>query len=312
MTGGAGFIASHVVDAYLAAGHAVAVVDNLSTGRRKNINPAAVFYPVDIRNGQALKEAFAAFRPEIVNHHAAQMDVRKSVEDPAFDATVNILGTINVLAQARHYAARRVIYASTGGAVYGEPLRVPVGEEHPIKPICPYGITKHTVEHYLYTWRALYGLDYVVLRYPNVYGPRQNPAGEAGVVAIFAGQMLAGHPVTIRGDGEQMRDYVHVSDIARANVAALGAPPGIYNLGAGRGVTVNQIFDYVRQATGYAQAPIYGPTKAGEIRAIYLDAAYAQRGMGWYPQVALEDGIQETVDYIRVNEKGQHVQALTE
>ena len=198
VTGGAGFIGSHVVDAYLAEGYHVVVVDNLSTGRLSNLNPAAKFYQVDIRSPQ-LSDVFEAERPDFVNHHAAQMDVRRSMAEPVLDADINILGSINLLECARRSMVRRLIYISTGGAVYGEPEYLPCDEEHPIKPICQYGASKHTVEHYLYMYQQNYGLDYTVLRYPNVYGPRQDPHGEAGVVAIFAGQMLAGEKGVING-----------------------------------------------------------------------------------------------------------------
>jgi UDP-glucose 4-epimerase len=300
VTGGAGFIASHVVDAYVAAGHEVVIVDDLSTGRRSNLNPAAKFYQLDIRDPK-LAEVFAAERPQVVNHHAAQMDVRRSVVDPLFDADVNVRGSIHLLELARQYGVARVIYISTGGAVYGEPVYLPCDEDHPIQPICPYGASKHTVEHYLYMYNVLYGLRYTVLRYPNVYGPRQDPHGEAGVVAIFTGQMLNDQPVTINGDGEQERDYVFVGDCARANLLALemGEGSGIFNLGYGRPVTVNQIFAALQRATAYAQPAQYGPAKLGETRRIFLDASKAAQELGWQPSIDLDTGLGRTVDYFR-------------
>ncbi len=300
VTGGAGFIGSHVVDAYIEQGHQVVVIDDLSTGRVSNLNPAATFYRLDIRD-PGLDEVFAREGFDAVNHHAAQMDVRWSVADPRFDADVNVLGSVNVLECARRHAVKHMIYISTGGAVYGEPEYLPCDESHPINPICPYGVSKHTVEHYLYMYRQLYGLDYVVLRYPNVYGPRQDPHGEAGVVAIFTGQMLADEPVVINGDGEQERDFVFVGDCARANLLALENPnaAGIYNLGSARGTTINQIFEVLAQATGYTRRPSYGPPKAGETRRIFLHAGKVYSHLGWQALVSLEDGILRTVEYFR-------------
>jgi UDP-glucose 4-epimerase len=300
VTGGAGFIGSHVVDLFLAKGHQVVVVDDLSTGRRSNLNPAAKFYQMDIRN-PGLREIFEKELPEVVDHHAAQMDVRRSVIDPLFDADVNILGSIRLLELSREFGVSRFIYISTGGAVYGEPEYLPCDEEHPINPICPYGASKHTVEHYLYMYQQLYGLDYVVLRYPNVYGPRQDPHGEAGVVAIFTGQMLSGSQVVINGDGDQERDFVYVADCARANLLALttGHVNTIYNLGFGRGATVNEVFATLRQITDYPLDPIHGPAKPGETRRIYLDASRAKTLLGWKPEVELEEGLNYTVNYFR-------------
>ena len=300
VTGGAGFIASHVVDLYLARGYQVVVVDNLSTGRRSNLNPAATFHQVDIRSPQ-LAGVFEEERPDFVNHHAAQMNVRRSVTDPMFDAEVNVLGSLNVIECAKRYGVKRMVYISTGGAVFGEPEYLPCDEGHPINPICQYGISKHTVEHYLYLYHVNYGLKYTVLRYPNVFGPRQDPHGEAGVVAIFTGQMLSGEPVVINGDGEQLRDYVYVGDCARANLLALNAPQGgtIYNLGSGRGTSVNQIFDALKAITGYPRAAAHGPAKVGETRRIYLDARKAERELSWKPTVSLEQGLANTVAYFR-------------
>jgi UDP-glucose 4-epimerase len=300
VTGGAGFIGSHVVDAYLANGHQVVVVDDLSTGRLSNLNPAAKFYQADIRSPE-IAEIFENERPDAINHHAAQMDVRRSVAEPLFDADVNVLGSINLLEQARKNNLHRFIYISTGGAVYGEPEYLPCDEDHPVNPICPYGASKHTVEHYLYMYREMYGLEYVVLRYPNVYGPRQDPNGEAGVVAIFAGQMLAGEQVVINGDGDQERDFVYVEDCARANLLALMTENTntVYNLGFGRGTTVNEIFSTMKPITGYQLPAVHGPAKLGETRRIFLDASRAGRALGWKPTVDLEAGLQRTVEYFR-------------
>jgi UDP-glucose 4-epimerase len=303
VTGGAGFIASHVVELYIEKGYEVVIIDDLSTGRRSNLHPQATFYQMDIRDPQ-LDEVFAREKPNFVNHHGAQMDVRKSVADPQFDADVNVRGSINVMDCARRHGVKRMIYISTGGAVYGEPEYVPCDEKHPINPICPYGASKHTVEHYLFMWKVLYGLEYAVLRYPNVYGPRQDPHGEAGVVAIFTGQMLAGKPVTIHGDGEQQRDFVYVADCARANLLATEHPDadGIYNVGFGKPTSVNEIFAALKTVTGYPQPAHYGPAKAGETRKIYLDATHIRSQLGWAPTVELEDGLRQTVEYFRQRE----------
>ena len=300
VTGEAGFIASHVVDAYVDAGHEVVVVDDLSTGRASNLNSAATFYQMDIRSPE-LEQIFSRERPEVVNHHAAQMDVRRSVREPIFDADVNIGGSINMLECERRFDVKRFIYISTGGAVYGEPEYLPCDEAHPINPICQYGASKHTVEHYLYMYRENYGLEYTVLRYPNVYGPRQDPRGEAGVVAIFAGQMLAGKEVVINGDGEQERDFVYVADCARANRLALdnGNGSGIYNLGSGRGTTVNEIFEGLKSIIEYPNPAKYGPAKLGETRRIYLSAERAERDLGWTPITGLEEGLRKTLHSVK-------------
>jgi UDP-glucose 4-epimerase len=303
VTGGAGFIGSHVVNAFIESGHEVVIVDDLSTGRKSNLNPAARFYQIDIRDPQ-IEEIFRTEQPDVISHHAAQMDVRRSVADPLFDADVNILGSLKLIEYAKKYAIKKFIYISTGGAVYGEPEYLPCDENHPINPICQYGASKHTVEHYLYMYHVNYGLKYTVLRYPNVYGPRQDPHGEAGVVAIFCGKMLADEQVTINGDGEQTRDYVYVGDCARANVmvADENIASGIYNLGSGKGTSVNEIFTGLRDITGYKLASVYGPAKVGETRFIYLSADKAARELGWQPTVSLAEGLRKTVDYFRVAE----------
>jgi UDP-glucose 4-epimerase len=303
VTGGAGFIGSHVVDAFVEAGHDVIVVDDLSTGRASNLNPKAKFFRIDIRDA-ALAQVFASERPEVVSHHAAQMDVRKSVADPLFDADVNVRGSLNVLECARLYGTRKIVYVSTGGAVFGEPEYLPCDEDHPIHPLCQYGVSKHTVEHYLYLYQHLYGLEYTVLRYPNVFGPRQNPQGEAGVIAIFIGKMLAGGQVVINGSGEQERDFVYVTDCARANLLAAAHGNGrIYNIGSQTGVSVNQLFRQLQSLTQYAMEPRYGPAKAGETFKIYLDSRRIQKELGWQMTVPLNEGLSRTVEYLRVYEQ---------
>ena len=304
VTGGAGFIGSHVVDLFVAQGYEVVVVDDLSTGRTSNLNPAAKFYQMDIRSPQ-LRDVFEAEKPDYVSHHAAQMDVRRSVAQPLFDADINILGSINLLEIAKDFEVKRFIYISTGGAVYGEPESLPCDESHPINPICQYGASKHTVEHYLYMYHVNYGLKYTVLRYPNVFGPRQDPHGEAGVVAIFTGKMLAGEPVTVNGDGEQTRDFVYVGDCAQANLLALTIDhePGIYNLGWGRPTSINEITSVLVNVTGYKLPVQHGPAKIGETRHIYLDATKIKKDLGWAPTVTLEEGLEKTVAYFRVSER---------
>jgi len=303
VTGGAGFIASHIMDRYLQLGHQVAVIDNLSTGQRGNLNPAARFYEADITNADRVAEVFAAEQPQIVNHHAAQMDVRRSVAEPIFDAETNIIGSLNVIGSALQVGVEKIIYASTGGAIYGELEYSPADEQHPIKPLSPYGISKHAVEHYLHLYQHLDGLDFTVLRYSNVYGPRQNPYGEAGVVAIFGKQMLAGQQPTIFGDGTDTRDYVFVSDVVEANQLALEAGSGeIFNISTGKATTVQQIFDTVAEASSYRGEPSYAPSRPGDLCHNVLDSTKAQQLLDWTPEVTLPQGIALTVDYLRESE----------
>lgn len=300
VTGGAGFIGSHVVDGYLAAGHEVVVVDNLATGRRANLNPAARFYDVDIRNAD-LEAVFTAEKPQVVNHHAAQINVRRSVAEPLYDADVNIIGSIRLLELCRQHGVEQVIYSSSGGAAYGEPAYLPCDEAHPIRPICQYGASKFTVEQYLYLYHELYGLDFTVLRYANVYGPRQDPKGEAGVISIFIGRMLAGKQPVINGDGEQSRDFVYVSDCVQANIIALERVETALtvNIGAGEQTTINDIYRSLAFLTDYQAPPVHGPALLGETRHIYLSTQKAQRTLGWQPAVTLQSGLAHTVAYFR-------------
>mgnify|MGYP000209186328 CR=1 FL=1 len=305
VTGGAGFIGSHVVDALIEQGHEVAVVDDLSTGKREHVNPRARFYRLDIRDAQGLEEVFAAERPEIVNHQAARANVRESLEKPVLYAEVNVIGSLNLLELSRKYGVEKFIYASTGGAVYGEPEYLPADEAHPINPLDPYGASKHFVEHYLYLYGVNYGLRYTILRYPNVYGPRQDPYGEAGVVAIFTGQMLRGEQAVINGSGEQERDFVYVGDVVEANLQALDrGDGGIYNLGWGFGTSVNEIFARLKEITGYEKEAVHGPPKKGEVFKICLDATKARRELGWVPRVGLDEGLRMTVEYFRRKGEG--------
>jgi UDP-glucose 4-epimerase len=301
VTGAAGFIASHVSDAYLNAGHEVVILDDLSRGTKRNVNPRARFYQCDVRDREAVEGIFLSEKPAVVNHHAAQMDVRRGVREPHFDAQVNILGSLNVIESAVAHGAQRFIYAATAGAGYGEPKQIPVPEDYAINPITPYGISKHTVEHYLFTFQFLYGLQYVVLRYGNVYGPRQSSQGEAGVFAIFSEQMLSGAQPVIYGDGQKVRDYVFVSDVVAANVAALAnGTNAIFNIGSGVATKDFEIFEQVRNLLGKtAVQPQYVPRRPGEIDRICLDISKAARLLGWTPQVPLADGAQRTVRYFQ-------------
>jgi UDP-glucose 4-epimerase len=299
VTGGAGFIGSHVVDALVGEGHSVVVIDNLSTGKRDNVNPEAKFYRVDLRSPQ-LNEIVQSEKPEVINHHAAHVDVRRSTADPLFDADVNIAGSLNLLESARQSGVGNFIYASTGGAVYGEPVYLPCDENHPVNPICPYGVSKLTVEKYLSFYAHAYNLHYVILRYPNVYGPRQDPMGEGGVVAIFARRMVRAEPVVINGSGEQERDFLYVEDVVRANLLAQQAPGGqIYNLGTGVGTSVNQLFEAMSRMTRYSGQPTYGPPKPGETFKIYLEARKARVELGWQPEFDLEEGLRRTTQSFR-------------
>jgi UDP-glucose 4-epimerase len=300
ITGGAGFIGSAVADAYLAAGHDVAVVDDLSSGDAANLDPRVRLYRVDVAAG-GVEKVFDAERPEVVNHHAAHVSVRRSVEDPQRDATINVLGAINVLEAARRHGTRRVIFASTGGAIYGEQEGPPADESHPCRPRSPYAVAKLAVEYYLDYYRAAYGLDAIVLRYANVYGPRQNPHGEAGVVAALIERLRAGGTPTIFGDGEQVRDYVYVGDVVRANMAALHADADagademtIVNIGTGVGTTVNRLWSLIAAAASAAATPVYAPARAGDVRRSVLDASRAKRTLAWEPEIDLADGIRRT------------------
>ncbi|MDL1896210.1 NAD-dependent epimerase/dehydratase family protein [Anaerolineae bacterium CFX7] len=300
VTGGAGFIGSNIVDAFLAQGHEVAVLDDLSTGKTENLNPRAKFYQADICDNDALTRVFDEFQPELISHQAAKADVRESLAKPQLYATVNIIGSLNLLENARRVGVRKIIYAGTGGATYGEPEYLPVREDHPVNPLDPYGASKHQVEHYLFLYQYNYGLRYTVLRYPNVYGPRQNPFGEAGVIAIFTYKMLNGETPTINGKGDRERDFCYVGDVAHANVLALTQGDNqIYNIGSGIGVNINTVYEILQEATHFSQPAHYGPDKPGEVYKIYLDAAKAKRELGWTPTVALAEGIHRTVESLR-------------
>jgi len=300
VTGGAGFIGSHVADRFVEHGHEVVVLDNLITGDRRNLNPQVRFVKMDIRDSKGIEQLLATERFDVIDHHAAQMDVRKSTEEPLYDAEINILGSLNLITSAARHGVRKFIYISTGGAVYGEPKRLPVEEEDLINPECQYGISKHTVEHYLYLYRHLYKLNYTVLRYPNVYGPRQNPQGEAGVIAIFAGKMLDGETPTVFGNGQQLRDYVFVGDVAESNVLAVTRGDGqIINIGSEVGTSVLKLFEHLANLTGFKGQPQFAPPRPGEIFKIYLSGRKAKKVLGWQPSVAVEEGLRRTVDWMK-------------
>jgi len=297
VTGGAGFIGSNLVDALVERGDEVVVIDNLSTGRRENLNPHIKFYETSIGD-PGLADIFEKEKPDIVCHHAAQIDLRRSVNEPLFDAEVNILGSLNVIVNSIRSGVRKFVYASTGGAIYGEPHYLPVDENHPINPVSQYGVSKHTVEHYLHLYALQHELNYVALRYPNVYGSRQNPFGEAGVVAIFVHQMLGGKQPTIFGPGDKTRDYTHVSDIVEANILAIERGRNlICNIGTGVETSDQDIFNAIARALGYSSSPLYTSVRPGEIQRICLDWSKADRELGWRPKTTLKDGIAKTVSY---------------
>jgi UDP-glucose 4-epimerase len=308
VTGGAGFIGSHVVDLLIDEGHRVVVIDDLSTGKKENINPNARFYRMDICDAK-LEEIFAKEKIGWVNHHAAQIDVRKSVADPMEDAHINIQGLLNILENCVHYHVKGVVFVSSGGVVYGEPDQLPVAEDYPKCPLSPYGVSKLCSEYYLYYYQRIHGLSYIALRYGNVYGPRQDPHGEAGVVAIFTEKMLNDQNPTIFGDGEQLRDYVFVADVAQANRLAMrrlaeASSPGsiddqAYNIGTGTGTSVNALFAYLQEITGCHGNAVYGPERKGELRRIFLDVSKAERKLGWKPALNLQTGLTKTVEFFR-------------
>ncbi len=297
VTGGAGFIASHIQDAYLAAGHQVAVLDNLSSGDRKNIHPQSQFFQVDL-NSPDLAKVIADFQPEIINHHAAQINVRRSVEDPQYDCQVNALGLLNLLEAAKKHAVRKVIFASSGGAIYGEQNSFPADESHPTQPSSPYGISKLIGEKYLDFYQQTHSIQSVVFRYANVYGPRQNPHGEAGVISIFLQKMLQNDTLCINGDGQQTRDYVFVSDVVTANMLALKeGVSGTYNIGTGVETTVWDLYRNLCALTAYTKEPQSGPAQAGEQRRSVISAEKIKKAWGWKVQFDLQAGLEKTSSF---------------
>lgn len=301
ITGGAGFIGSHIADAYLVAGHDVTIVDDLSGGRRENIPSGATFHQMDIRD-KAVADLIAEERFEVINHHAAQMDVRRSVADPAFDASINVLGFLNIMESARRNGVKKVIFASTGGAIYGEQDYYPADEEHPLRPLSPYGITKLTTEKYLFFYQQVYGIDSVILRYANIYGPRQNPHGEAGVIAIFATRLIRNEPAVINGDGTQTRDYVYVGDVVQANLHALAFQGSdVFNVGTGIEQDVNALFRHLAKSLRPGAPEQHGPAKAGEQLRSVITSEKMFRTFGWRPRTTLDEGLKLTADWFRLN-----------
>lgn len=302
VTGGAGFIGSHVVDACIDAGHRAVILDDFSTGTRANVNPAATVYELDLR-APAVADLFEAEKPEYVIHLAAQMDVRRSIREPIFDAEINILGGLNLLELSVKHGVKKFLFSSTGGAIYGEQEHLPASEESVPKPECHYATSKLAYEYYIALYNRLYNLRYTVLRFPNVYGPRQRPDGEAGVCSILAGLMLAGKTPTLFGHGTPLRDYVFVKDIARGALLALDKGDGeIINLGSGEGTSVRQLFDIFKEALHFDGEPILADLRPGEVKENYITGDKAARVLGWKPEVSLEAGLRDTAEYIRANQ----------
>ncbi|MES0488505.1 MAG: NAD-dependent epimerase/dehydratase family protein [Leptospirales bacterium] len=302
VTGGAGFIGSHIVDYLVEDGHKVAVLDNLSAGMEKNVNSAAMFFKADINDVSFVNKVFSDWKPDIVYHMAAQIDVRISMNDPVFDADQNILGSLRLLECCKKHKVKKVIFASTGGAIYGEQEYYPANENHPVNPVSPYGIAKLTVEKYLYYYKVQYGLSYVSLRYANVYGPRQNSKGEAGVVAIFAQKLLNKEPAVINGDGKQTRDFVFVHDIAKYNRLAIQHDiEGIFNIGTGVETTVNEIYTEIAAAAGIDTPPQHAKAIPGEQERSSINGDRAVVRFGVKPEVSVSEGIENTVQWFKLN-----------
>lgn len=299
VTGGAGFIASHVVDKLIEKSNKVAVIDNLSTGKKANLNPKAIFYKKDIQSPD-ISKIFEKEKPDIVFHYAAQIDVRKSVEDPIESAKTNILGSLNILENCRKFGAKKIVFASTGGAIYGEANSIPTPESHLAQPISPYGIEKLTIEHYLNFYNKEYGLDYLVLRFANVYGPRQNSKGEAGVVAIFCDELLSNRKVTINGPGNQTRDFIFVEDVVAANILGIDRG-GVFNIGTGIETDINTIFLELKRIFNSGINAAHGPEKRGEQERSCLDCKKAKKMLNWQSKVSIEDGLKRTVKWYENN-----------
>ena len=299
VTGGAGFIGSHLVDRLLEEGHKVAVIDNLSTGKLKNLNSAATFYHMDITN-PSMQDIFQREQPDLVYHLAAQISVSESTKDPVKDGETNVMGTLRLLEAVRRYGIEKFIYSSTGGALYGDPETNPCSEQTPIIPLSPYGLSKYLAEQYIELYHRLYQLNYTILRYGNVYGPRQDPHGEAGVVAIFSQAMLDGKQPSIFGAGDQERDFVYVGDVVEANIRAMKKGDGqAFNIGTSQGTNVNRIFDSLKSIINFKWDAEHRNARPGEVYKISLDCNKALRELGWSPQVSLDEGLDRTAEYFR-------------
>lgn len=318
VTGGAGFIGSHIVDLLIKNNFKVVVVDDLSSGREENINRQAQFYKLSITDEEKLKDVFHRERPDYVSHQAAQISVSLSVRDPLLDARTNILGSLNLLQCCVNYQTKGIVFASSGGTIYGEPEYLPVSETYPFQPLSPYGISKVTIEYYLNFYQKNYNLNYISLRYGNVYGPRQDPYGEAGVIAIFIEKMLKGEIPTINGDGEYIRDYVYVGDVAQANLLAvknmlklfkvtqkvksakeIELENNVFNLGTGIGTSVNELFHLLKEIIKFPHPANYGPPRPGDLRKNILDCQLIKQIWGWQPEVVLSEGLKKTVDWFK-------------
>ena len=305
VTGGAGFIGSHVVDAYIKAGHTVSVADNLASGSLSNLNKKAKLYHIDVTSAK-LEQVFKKEAPVFVNHLAAQISVKASMVDPVKDARINVLGSLNLLEMCHKFGTKKLLFSSTGGALYGEPQYLPCDEAHPINPLSAYGVAKRAVELYIQALAPLYGLRYTILRYANVYGPRQDPYGEAGVVAIFTERMLRGAALTINGTGNQSRDFVFVADVVKANLLALQRGDGcVYNIGVGASTSVNEMYRKLRRLIKYRRSPMYSPAVPGEVFNIMLDSREAARDLGWRPLTGIDEGLEKTVQYFQAEGRKQ-------
>ncbi len=311
VTGGAGFIASHITDKLIELGHDVIIIDNLYTGKRENINKKAKFIHADITDTDTINSILSEEKPDVVIHHAAQAYVKVSTEKPCFDAKVNILGSLNLIESSVKNNVKKFIYANSGGAGYGEPLFLPMPEDHPINPLSQYGIAKHTVEHYLFLYSKMYGLKYTSLRYANVYGPRQDPYGEGGVISIFTNLFLQNKQPKIFGDGSQKRDYVYVKDVVDANMLALTKGDNqAFNVGTSIATSTQEIFDKLKALTNSQLGPIYAPERKGDIKASSLNSDKLQ-AIGWKINYNLDSGLKETVEYVRNILVSDHPKTLT-
>jgi len=302
VTGGAGFIGSHLVDRLIKEGHKIVVVDNLSTGKKENLNKRAKFYKIDICSPK-ISEIFKKEKPEVVFHLAAQIDVRKSVENPVKDAKINILGSLNILENCRKFGTKKFIFASSGGAIYGETNLIPTPETHPARPESPYGLAKLLIEQYLEFYKKNYGLDYVSLRYSNIYGPRQNSKAEAGVIAIFVDKLLNDKTPTIFGDGSQTRDYLYVEDAVEAALICTGLTRAnlipIFNIGTGKETSVNEIYSLISKMIGKNIKPIFAQAKAGDLKRSCLDSSKIKKDLGWQPKDDLKEGLKKTIEWFK-------------
>lgn len=301
VTGGAGFIGSHIVDHLISSGKVPVVVDNLSSGKIENLDPRALFYEQDITDQEMMERVFMLHKPTVLFHLAAQISVSRSVREPEEDAMVNIIGSLRLLKIAAKYGVKKVIFSSTGGAIYGDDVkRIPTDEEELPKPLSPYGIAKYATENYLRFFSSEFGIKYTALRYANVYGPRQDPYGEAGVVAIFSEKMLRNQEVVIFGDGECVRDYVYVGDVARANLLAIEKCENtVINIGTGIGTSVNELFDIMKPIAGYSREAVHKEPRPGDVKKSILNIERSRSLLGWEPSTQLERGLKETIEYFR-------------